>query len=163
MASNVLQPGPLVLPVVDYEPPAVGAAPVLPPVPAVRPRRRDPGAPPRRAAPTDPAAAAAAAFADAMARRVLEVIDRRRPLAQLRPLLAPGLVESLLSAAARHGGAEPARLCRVRVRMAGTEGAAAEVSASYSRGARVHALAARIEQLPTPTGPRWQVVALHLG
>ena len=118
--------------------------------------------PPQRP-PDSPAARAAAAFADAAARRVLEVIDRRRPLAQLRPLLAAGLVESLLSAAGRQDAEGPARLCRVRVRMAGPDGAAAEVAVTYRRGERVRALACRIEQRPAPTGTRWQVVALHLG
>ena len=40
----------------------------------------------------------AACFADAALRRVLEVIDRRRPVAQLHGLLAGGLVESVLAA-----------------------------------------------------------------
>ena len=46
----------------------------------------------------------AAVFADAALRRVLEVIDRRRPAAQLRPLLAPSLVDSVLSAGRRSPG-----------------------------------------------------------
>ena len=163
MASNVLQPSGPVVPVADYEPPAVGAAPVLPPVPAARSQRaRRAPVPPRRIA-EDPTARAAAAFADAAARRVLEVIDRRRPLAQLRPLLAAGLVDSLLPAAGRNSGGGPARLRRVRVRMAAQDGTAAEVAVTYCRGERVRALACRIEQVATPAGPRWQVVALHLG
>jgi hypothetical protein len=40
----------------------------------------------------------AASFADAALRRVLEVIDRRRPVAQLHGLLAAGLADSVLSA-----------------------------------------------------------------
>ena len=163
MASNVLQPTGPVVPVADYEPPAVGAAPVLPPAPAVRAHRPGPAPPAPRRVAEDPAARAAAAFADAVARRVLEVIDRRRPLAQLRPLLAAGLVDSLPSAAGRNGGEGPARVCRVRVRMAAADGSAAEVAVTYARGARVRALAFRLEQVVTPTGPRWQVVALHLG
>ena len=35
-------------------------------------------------------------FADAALRRVLEVIDRRRPVAQLRPLLAPALIDTVI-------------------------------------------------------------------
>jgi hypothetical protein len=38
--------------------------------------------------PEAPPPRAAAVFADGVLRRVLEVIDRRRPIAQLRPLLA---------------------------------------------------------------------------
>ena len=49
----------------------------------------------------------AAIFADAALRRVLEVIDRRRPAAQLRPLLAPSLVDSVLSVGRALVGREP--------------------------------------------------------
>ncbi len=159
MPANVL---PLVTRIADCEPPALGGPPVLPPLSTVRPRRVPavPVAPMRPV--TDPRVNAAAAFGDAALRRVLEVIDRRRPTAQLRPLLAPGLVDSLLSAGARgaHGTA-PARLRRVRAQPAGDH--AAELAASYSRGERVHAIACRIERISTPAGPRWQVVALHMG
>ncbi|MDT5224842.1 MAG: hypothetical protein QOG19_2249, partial [Mycobacterium sp.] len=37
----------------------------------------------------------------------------------------------------------------------------AEVFGTYSRGDRIHAIACRVEQLPTPG--RWLVVALHIG
>lgn len=158
MSANVI---PLVSRIADYEPPAFGSPPALPPVPVVRPQRAAPAAPRRQV--EDPRARAAAAFADAALRRVLEVIDRRRPVAQLRPLLAAGLVDSLLSATGRTGpdGGGPARLRRVLAQPVSDH--AAEVSASYSRGTRVHAIACRIETRSTPTGPRWQVVALHIG
>jgi Family of unknown function (DUF6459) len=114
----------------------------------------------------------AAIFADAALRRVLEVIDRRRPLAQLRPLLAPSLVDSVLSAGRALAGAgseAAAVLRRMRVQPAGRhdpdtlEFDAAEVFGTYRRGDRIHAIACRVEQLPTATGPRWLVVALHIG
>lgn len=151
---------PLVSPVVDYEPPLFGGPPVLPPVTVTR--RLPPAAPPPppQQPVDDTRAKAAAAFADAALRRVLEVLERRRPIAQLRPLLAPGLVDSLLSMAGRSAPGV-ARLRRVRAQVAGQH--AAEVAASYSRGERVHAIACRLEQEPTPTGPRWRVVALHIG
>ena len=44
----------------------------------------------------------AACFADAALRRVLEVIDRRRPVAQLHGLLAAGLVDSVLCGQSVH-------------------------------------------------------------
>ena len=158
MSANVL---PLVSRVADYEPPAVGGPLSLPPVTAVRPRRT----PAKQATPVrpaeDPRARAAAAFADAALRRVLEVIDRRRPMAQLRPLLAAGLVDSLMAAARGGVPDRPARLRRVRAQPIGDH--AAEVAATYSRAEQVHAIACRIEQISTPTGPRWQVVALHMG
>jgi hypothetical protein len=105
----------------------------------------------------------AACFADAALRRVLEVIDRRRPVAQLHGLLAAGLVDSVLSAnrrAAEEGAA--AVLCRLRLQAVGAQDrvAAAEVFGSYRRGRRLHAIACRIELV---TGRRWQVVALHIG
>lgn len=141
--------------VVDYEPAARGGPPPHRPTNPPGRARRLPVAPPPRPQPVDPAAAA---FADAALRGVLEAIDRRRPLAQLRSLLASGLVDSLLDAAGRHPGPPTAaRLRRVRTQAVGED--AAEVAATYSRGTQVHVIACRIER----TGGRWQVVALHLG
>jgi hypothetical protein len=150
-----------VVPVVDYEPPMLRTAPGR--VHLLRPRATNP---PRQPAPPPtepPPLRAAGGFADAALRRVLEVIDRRRPLAQLRPLLASGLVDSLLPAIAQHEGQGTARLRRMRVQPIGADGNAAEVAATYTRGERVHALACRVEQVATPSGVRWQVVALHIG
>lgn len=150
----------MIEPVVDYEPPAFGGPPDLPPVAVLRSRCPAPTRPARRAPAEDACTRAAATFADAALRRVLEVIDRRRPLAQLRPLLAAGLVDSLPAPSC---GSAPARLRRVVAQLADPRGTAAEVAASYSRGTRLHAIACRVEQAATPAGPRWQVVALHLG
>ncbi len=147
-----------VMPVIDYESPGTGGRSGV----VALPRRTIAPA----QGPDTAQARAAGAFADATLRRVLEVIDRRRPLAQLRTLLAPGLVDSLLSAAARQTDSGAARLRRVRVQLTGMPGttpAAAEVAASYTRGEQVHAIACRVAQVSTATGPRWQVVALHLG
>jgi chorismate mutase len=112
----------------------------------------------------------AAAFADAALRRVLEVIDRRRPAAQLNPLLAPSLVDSVAavgrSAAGHPGGKrEAAVLRRVRLQPAGHRDpdSAAEIFGSYSRGNRIHAIACRVEQVGTAGASRWMVVALHIG
>jgi hypothetical protein len=158
----------LVSPVVDYEPAPVGvlacrSTPVL--------RRRVP--PPHRAGPhavareTDPPRAAVA-FADAALRRVLEVIDRRRPVAQLRPLLAPALIDTVIGLSRlshagpgrTNGTRTVAKLTRMRLRMVdGAEGGAAEVFGTYTTGSRVHALAARIEC----NGDRWRIVALQTG
>lgn len=158
-AASLSHSSSAVRPVIDYEPPAFGGPPVLPPVTALRPRPRTPAPPAER--PSGPDIRAAAAFADAALRRVLEVIDRRRPLAQLRPLLAAGLVDSLLAGSARR--TDGARLRRVLAQPIRPDGTAAEVAANYARGDRVHAIACRVEQFPTATGPRWQVVALHMG
>ncbi len=124
----------------------------------------------------------AAVFADAALRKVLEVIDRRRPAAQLRPLLAASLVDSVLAVGRPGSAAGPghdgaAVLRRMRLQPAGPAqpgraaqpgGAAqpdgaAEVFGTYSRGDRIHAIACRVEQAPAGNGQRWQVVALHIG
>ena len=105
----------------------------------------------------------AACFADAALRRVLEVIDRRRPLAQLNGLLAAGLVDSVLCANRLASDVDAAAvLRRLRLQAVGTPDrfTAAEVFGSYSRGRRIHAIACRIEMV---AGGRWQVVALHIG
>lgn len=163
-----------VAPVIDYEPPARAAVPCRPVPPASaplsRPRRRHPPArwahrPARGRLPAP--LQSAAVFADAALRRVLEVIDGRRPTAHLHPLLATGLAESVLAArpaAKARGG--PATLQRVRVQPAGSAEptTAVEAFGTYRRGRRTHALACRIERVAGPGGvTAWQIVALHIG
>ncbi|MCV7299576.1 hypothetical protein H7J93_08010 [Mycobacterium barrassiae] len=157
----------LVSPVVDYEPPPVGmsacrSAPVLRRR-APRPHRPGSNTVVREADPPH----AAVAFADAAVRRVLEVIDRRRPVAQLRPLLAPGLIDTVVGlsrssqrSTSRSKGGTVARLRRLRVRMVdGSDGAQAEVFGTYTSGPRLRAFAARIEL----DASRWRIVALQIG
>jgi hypothetical protein len=107
----------------------------------------------------------AAIFADAALRRVLEVIDRRRPVSQLRPLLPPGLVDSVLSVSRGAGHQGAAVLRRMRLQPVGPRGreTAAEVFGSYSRGNRIHAIACRVERMSDGGVTRWQLVALHIG
>ncbi|WP_253851567.1 Rv3235 family protein [Mycobacterium sp. 1423905.2] len=106
----------------------------------------------------------AASFADAALRRVLEVLDRRRPAAQLTALLTPALVESVVSLSRALGPAQGAAvLRRIRLQAVTAEVLAAEVFGTYSRGQRVHAIACRVEQVRLSDAPRWLVVALHLG
>ncbi|UQX13008.1 Rv3235 family protein [Candidatus Mycobacterium methanotrophicum] len=164
------------MPVVDYEPPARDFRQCPPPSPIAL-RQPDKSGPQRHSAP--PAAAGesstssasmrqAACFADAALRRVLEVLDRRRPVAQLRGLLTAALVDSVLCAnrftagrlAADDGAARVLRRLRLQPAGAADRFAAAEVFGSYSRGRRIHAIACRIERV---AGGRWQVVALHIG
>ncbi len=105
---------------------------------------------------------AALVFADTALRRVLEVSDRRRPTAQLRPLVTATLFDAM-SSWPRHPRNEGAAvLRRVRLRTAREQdglATAVEVFATFSRGPRLHAAAGRIEIL----GGRWQFVALQLG
>lgn len=153
---------PAVAPVVDYEPPPRTLPRHRPLAPLHRRPHRRP--PPTGGAPA-PGLHPAARFADAALRRILEVIDRRRPVQHLRPLLAAGLFESLRAGAhaTATGGAggTTAALQRVRVQAAGSgePPRAAEVFGTYRRGERVHAIAGRVERAETG----WQVVALHIG
>ena len=148
-------------PIIDYEPPPVGMGitPCPPPSPAAlhrhTPRRLRPVASrPMAREPQPPHAAVV--FADAAQRRVLEVIDRRRPVAQLRPLVAPVLIDPVVGMA-RATHTATATLRRVRLRMVDDE--AAEVFGSYTPGQRVRAIAARVER----HRDRWRIVALQIG
>lgn len=107
----------------------------------------------------------AAAFADLALRRVLEVIDRRRPITQLRPLLTPSLIDSVLGVRHTTQHRHTAMLHRMRLQQSGFGGAenAAEVFGTYSRGDRIHAIAGRVERPPAGHQAPWQVVALHIG
>jgi hypothetical protein len=145
-------------PIVDYEPAPVGVTACPPPSPAALHRRmprplrsvtahpvREPNAPHE-----------ALVFADAALRRVLEVVDRRRPIAQLRPLVTPALVDIVI-ALARTPHTGSATLRRVRLRMVTDE--AAEVFATYTRDRRLRAIAARVDRI----NERWRIVGLQIG
>ncbi len=117
---------------------------------------------PHRPAPREaPPPKSAVTFAEAALLQTIEVIDRRRPVAQLRPVMAPALIDRVL-VRARAPRSGSATLHRVRVRAVHTgagEPTAAEVFASFSRSGRVHAIAARIER----HGAAWRMVALQIG
>jgi hypothetical protein len=153
----------LVSKVIDFEPPPVGVAACRSTTAlrrrTPRPLRPVPRAPVRETAPPQ----AAIAFTDTALRRVLEVIDRRRPVAQLKTLLAPSVIDTVI-ALTRSSSTAAATLRRVRLRMVDATDpdapdSAAEVFGTYTRGPRVHAIAGRIAQ----TGDRWRIVALQLG
>lgn len=156
----------LTAPVIDCEPPAhpleAGSPPAVSQTRArytpTRLRRPSPRRlrlvePPREHLPP----AGAAQFAEMALRLVLEVVDRRRPPGQLRHLTSPPLIDVVVTLThTRHDTA--ATLRRVRLRAADRP-AAAEVFATYTRGPRVRAIAARVEF----DGSRWQLTALQLG
>ncbi|MCH9642080.1 MAG: hypothetical protein K0U70_11315 [Actinomycetia bacterium] len=100
-------------------------------------------------------------FAETALRQVIEVIDRRRPVAQLRPLMTPVLVDRVIAqAGATRQGSATLRRVRLRSIDAGVgDVGAAEVFASFTRSGRVHAVAARIERYRD----RWRMVALQIG
>lgn len=151
----------LTTPIIDCEPPPVGITACPPPSSAALHRRtaRSLRSVPRPV-PRDPLPPRAAlVFADAALRRVLEVADRRRPIAQLRPLVAPALIDTVIGLT-RAPQSAVATLRRVRLRMVdGDEENQAEVFGSYTRGPRSLAIAARIEL----HRGRWRIVALQLG
>jgi hypothetical protein len=158
-ASRIPQePAPFTTPIIDCEPPPVGVTACPPPSPAAlhrrtpRPLRSVPCPVPRDPLPPR----AAVVFADAALRRVLEVVDRRRPIAQLRPLVTPALIDTV-TALTRAPQTDAGTLRRVRVRM--VDGEAAELFATYSRAQRIRAIAGRIEQV----NDRWRIVALQIG
>ncbi|PIB80647.1 hypothetical protein CQY23_02055 [Mycobacterium celatum] len=157
-----------VRPVVDYEPPPRDLRQCRPPsaTPLRRPNTRPPQGFPGRPQATSvpPQMRQAAIFADAALRRVLEVMDRRRPAAQLQGLLDSGLVDSVLAAtratAGRVASDDGAAAVLRRLRLQAVSPTAAEVFGTYSRGHRVHAVACRVER---QADTRWQLVALHIG
>jgi hypothetical protein len=163
--ASLAPPRSFTSPIIDCEPPLVGTAGICPPPTSAalhrhtpRRLRSIPDAPARESPPPR----AAAVFADAALRRVLEVADRRRPVAQLRPLLAPTLIDAVVAMTRTTPSDGAAVLRRVRLRTAGTadgEATAAEVFATYTRGHRVRAVACRIEVV----GGRWLVTALQIG
>lgn len=161
-------------PIVDYEPTpeALGRwpEPICPAPTTEALHRRSPRPPPRRTPLhlcEPPPPKSAVVFAETALRQVIEVIDRRRPVAQLRPLLAPALIDSVIAqvGVTRRGSATVKRI-RVRAVAAGVdddgrpaEVCAAEVFATFARSGRVHAVAARIERHKD----RWRLVALQIG
>jgi hypothetical protein len=149
----------LISPVIDYEPAPLGIA-ACRSAPTLRKRISRPMRALTRPPEREPPPAAAVAFTDAALRRVLEVIDRRRPVVQLRSMLTPAVVEEVI-ALTRSSHARAATLRRIRLRMVDGQGDTieAEVFGTYSRGPRMHAVAARIALIER----RWRIVALHLG
>ena len=101
-------------------------------------------------------------FARLVLRIVLEVLDRRRPAAQLAPFAAPPVLAVLRTlvtgdhAPGRRLG--PAVLSRVHV--IAIDEHTAEVCASYQRGKRCFALAARITRNRSSD---WRLTALRVG
>ncbi|MFF0452743.1 Rv3235 family protein [Nocardia africana] len=102
---------------------------------------------------------APAHFAERSLRLVLEVIDGRRPLGQLRPVVEPTVlaaVETLARTAAAERRLGTAVL--VTVKLAEVTASAAEVCGGYERGQRRFAVAARL----VLRRGRWRVSALRM-
>lgn len=95
-----------------------------------------------------------------MLRILLEILDRRRPVAQLAKLGAPALVHAIGSLVA--GDHVPSRTLGTAVlakyQLFPVADRAYELVAMYDRGPRRLALAGRVEH----TGTGWKVTALRL-
>lgn len=99
-------------------------------------------------------------FAHRVVRCALEVLDRHRPVAQLGHIADPAVV-SVVRTVIKGGfvpGAELGTAVLRRVDVVMVNGAAAEVCASYDRGHRHFALAARIAR----TRAGWRLTALRV-
>ncbi|WP_157084153.1 Rv3235 family protein [Millisia brevis] len=126
-------------------------------MPAARRHRPYPDAlscPPVGSRPVAPDSAVIA-FTESTLRMVLEVVDRRRPVAQLTGYLSEPAIAAVL-AHSRHRPAQacatPARVHRVRVQW--TAAGAAEVFGSYTRGRRLHAFAGCVQPIAERHRPR---------
>jgi hypothetical protein len=118
-----------------------------PPQPPTAPVRRPQVVP---ADPVDPADLRRCI--ERVVRLALEVLDGRRPLAQLAPYLTPSAVRYVRAAVAQRPPVrEPARMTSLHVRRPGA--GVAEVAAVYRRGPRARALAARFERGLPGAGP----------
>ncbi|WP_327148137.1 Rv3235 family protein [Nocardia sp. NBC_01329] len=108
-----------------------------------------------------PEPAGARAFATTAVRILLEVLDRRRPVAQLNALCTPGLVCAIGSLVA--GDHAPGRALGSAVpgavRLFQVEERAAEMMATYQRGPRRLVVAGRIERGSTTP---WKMTALRV-
>ncbi|MFC4376807.1 Rv3235 family protein [Nocardia halotolerans] len=113
------------------------------------------GAPPAAEPETD-----AMRFAEQVLRLVLEVIDRRRQVGQLRALIDPLVGSVLVTMLARNlaPGRSLGTASLTRVRQTASQPGAAEIFASYQRGDRTFAIAGRIESVKGT----WRLVALRL-
>jgi len=100
-------------------------------------------------------------WAHRFAQVAVEVATGLRPAAQLLRWTSPAVMATLarLHALAQRGGGRPARATVRSVRLCEPAAGVAEVTAVVAAGARVRALAFRMED----EGGRWRVVAFELG
>jgi hypothetical protein len=102
--------------------------------------------------------------AEQVLRLTFEVLDGRRPVAQLTGHLEPRALRYVRAAVAqRRAAQQPARMTSLHLDQPCPD--VAEVAAVYRRGPRARALAARFERVPAaePDDPRrWRCVMLRL-
>ncbi|MGG7102970.1 Rv3235 family protein [Rhodococcus sp. 24CO] len=108
----------------------------------------------------EPVAPGADVFWNTSLRLVLEVLDQRRSPAHLKSVLSPTVMELVQRLSVSHDptrGLGAARTHRTHVNTASP--CAAEVCATFRRGPRTFAIAARIENTDNKG---WMVTALHV-
>ncbi|RZK94856.1 MAG: hypothetical protein EOP30_06225 [Rhodococcus sp. (in: high G+C Gram-positive bacteria)] len=100
-------------------------------------------------------------FTEQAFRLVLEVLDRRRNVRQLRPLVSPSLVDVVRTLAlADSPGRRLGVATLVRVHLRAVDPGGFEAFGTYGRGPRVFVIAARVERA-SDTG--WIVTSLVIG
>ncbi|MFC9355574.1 Rv3235 family protein [Rhodococcus sp. NPDC057014] len=100
-------------------------------------------------------------FTEQAFRLVLEVLDRRRNVRQLRPLVTPSLVDVVRTFALAESPARRLGVAAlVRVHLRAVEPCVFEAFGTYGRGPRIFVIAARVEQ-QSDTG--WTVTSLVIG
>ncbi|OUS96241.1 Rv3235 family protein [Rhodococcus sp. NCIMB 12038] len=100
-------------------------------------------------------------FTEQAFRLVLEVLDRRRNVRQLRPMVTPSLVDVVRTFALAESPARRLGVATlVRVHLRAVEPCVFEAFGTYGRGPRVFVIAARVEQ-QSDTG--WTVTSLVIG
>ncbi|WP_305092175.1 Rv3235 family protein [Prescottella sp. R16] len=160
-AHRFLSPAPRFEPSTAEEP-GRRNGPLSSPVSSARRSPHD-GRPPHRPRPAAVDASDAHRFAEHALRLVLEVVDRRRPPAQLRAVAVPAVVDVVhyLARSAPPAG-RPGPATRVRVHVRPVRPGAAEVFGTYNRSGRVFAVAARIERGHDAHPADWTVTALQI-
>lgn len=114
----------------------------------------------RPAALAEPVAPGADIFWNRSLRLVLEVLDQRRNPAHLKAVLAPTVMELVQRLSTSQNPArELGSALTHRTHVHAASAHAAEVCATYRRGGRTFAIAARIEN---PDDNGWTVTALHV-
>ncbi|MFC9555125.1 Rv3235 family protein [Rhodococcus sp. NPDC056960] len=100
-------------------------------------------------------------FTEQAFRLVLEVLDRRRNVRHLRPLVSPPLIDVVRTLAlADSPGRRLGVATLVRVHLRAVEPGAYEAFGTYGRGPRVFVIAARVERA-SDTG--WTVTSMVVG
>ncbi|SNT34024.1 Rv3235 family protein [Rhodococcoides kyotonense] len=100
---------------------------------------------------------------DQAMRLLLEVLDRRRTADQLRGLFTPTVIESIRTVVKTGPPGQRLGVASLRgVHLSRATNSATEIFATYVRGPRVFAIAARIESRSRPRREKWTVTSLRV-